>query len=92
MAQKIGMHCYISGKVQGVWYRASAKKRALELNITGWVRNLADGRVEVLCFGEEQAIQQFCEWLQQGPPGAQVTAIEQETVPCLSEMTQFEII
>lgn len=73
------MHCLVSGRVQGVAFRASAQAEADRLGITGWARNLADGRVEVLACGERESLERFREWLDEGPPPAQVehVAVEQ---------------
>ena len=68
--------CLVSGRVQGVFYRASTAERARTLGITGYARNLPDGRVEVLACGEEAAVGKLCEWLWQGPPAAKVDAVE----------------
>jgi acylphosphatase len=70
------MRCYVSGRVQGVWYRASAQKEAKKLAITGWARNLDDGRVEVFACGSVEQLQKFFEWLQQGP---QLAVVEECT-------------
>ena len=74
MAQ-IGLHCYVSGRVQGVFYRDSTRKKAIELNVTGWVRNLVDGRVEVMICGEENNVRALEQWLWQGPPRARVDQV-----------------
>lgn len=66
----------IHGKVQGVWYRSSAKAEADKLGLNGWVRNLSSGQVEAVVHGEDQAIERFIDWAQQGPPAAQVARIE----------------
>lgn len=66
----------MSGRVQGVYYRGSAQARARELGITGYARNLADGRVEVLACGDASRINTFVEWLRVGPTTAHVTAVE----------------
>ena len=66
----------VSGKVQGVWFRASARDQALELGLRGNARNLADGRVDVLAVGDEAAIDGFAAWLRQGPPLARVEELE----------------
>ena len=73
---KICRHCFISGKVQGVFYRQSTKEQALAYNITGWVKNLPDGRVEALIAGEEQHVMDMLRWLPIGPPKAQVSNVE----------------
>ena len=66
----------VSGRVQGVFYRASTRNRARELGVTGYARNLPDGRVEVLACGEEEAVQELIDWLWKGPPAAKVTAVD----------------
>lgn len=71
------VHLFISGKVQGVGFRYNTKKKARELGISGWVRNLEDGRVEVLASGEEPAIAEFLQFCEQGPPAAWVRSVEQ---------------
>ena len=68
--------CLVSGLVQGVFYRASAQRKAKELGVTGYARNLPDGRVEVLACGERAAVAALCEWLREGPPRAEVAAVE----------------
>ena len=73
---KISIHCLISGKVQGVWYRANTQKKAQELGVTGWVRNLPDGQVEALLCGEHSIVEQMITWLWQGPPLAKVTVVK----------------
>lgn len=73
---KIARRCLISGKVQGVFYRASTAERASELGVTGYAKNLADGRVEVLACGDEAVVLELCEWLRQGPPAARVESVE----------------
>ncbi len=73
--------CLVSGRVQGVFYRASAARRARELGVRGHARNLPDGRVEVLACGEEQAVQSFIEWLWIGSSASKVTAVEVTDAP-----------
>jgi acylphosphatase len=81
MTENLGIHCYVTGKVQGVWFRASTKEQADQLGITGWAKNLPDGRVEVLAFGDRKRIMHFYDWLKQGPPLAQVIGISYEEIP-----------
>jgi acylphosphatase len=72
----VARRCFVSGRVQGVFYRASARQKAVELGCAGYARNLPDGRVEVLAVAEPGAVQSFVEWLRQGPPAAQVTDVQ----------------
>ena len=60
-------HIFVSGRVQGVGYRRFAQKQAQSLEIRGWTRNLADGRVEIFASGQEPSLDQLCERLRQGP-------------------------
>ena len=78
MSGWISRRCLVAGRVQGVFYRASARERARELGVTGYARNLADGRVEVLACGEASAVHALCEWLWQGPPSSHVTSVQVE--------------
>jgi acylphosphatase len=68
--------CFVAGRVQGVFYRATAARRAHELRVSGYARNLPDGRVEVLACGEEQAVHVFVNWLWIGSSAAKVTSVE----------------
>ena len=78
------LHLLISGKVQGVFYRASAKKTAIALSINGWVRNKDNGDVEVLVTGTQVQLKKFADWCRQGPAGALVTKMieteQEETI------------
>ncbi|HLW74455.1 MAG TPA: acylphosphatase [Gammaproteobacteria bacterium] len=73
---KVCKRCLVTGRVQGVFYRASAAEHAQQLGITGYARNLPDGRVEVLACGEQASVGVFCEWLRKGPPAAKVSGVE----------------
>ena len=70
---EICRRCLVSGKVQGVFYRASTGEQARRLGITGYAKNLPDGRVEVLACGEEAKVRDLIDWLWKGPPAAKVT-------------------
>jgi len=65
----------VSGRVQGVFFRASAREQARALGLCGWVRNLADGSVEAVASGSPEALAAFASWLAEGPPRAQVSAV-----------------
>ncbi len=75
MSVIVARRCYVSGRVQGVFYRASTRQKAVALGISGYASNLDDGRVEVLAVGEAPAVQSLIEWLGVGPPGARVAAV-----------------
>lgn len=66
----------MSGRVQGVFYRASTRERAQQLGCRGYARNLPDGRVEVLAVGEPAAVTALIEWLWHGPPAAHVADVQ----------------
>ena len=70
----------VSGRVQGVFFRASTRERARALGLSGHAKNLDDGRVEVLACGEAQALDALQRWLHEGPPSARVDAVEREPV------------
>jgi len=72
----IARRCFVSGRVQGVFFRASARQKAIELGCAGYARNLSDGRVEVLAVAEPQAVNRLIDWLWQGPPAAEVSGVE----------------
>ncbi|MHB8405773.1 MAG: acylphosphatase [Gammaproteobacteria bacterium] len=82
-------HCLISGRVQGVVFRASTARRALELSVTGYAKNLPDGRVEVLACGEPAAVDALCEWLRRGPPAARVSDVVIRDVECKEIPREF---
>lgn len=77
---EICVKCFVSGRVQGVWYRGSAQDKARELNLRGYAKNLPDGRVEVLACGESDLLEALLTWLAEGPPMARVSAVERHPV------------
>jgi acylphosphatase len=68
----------VSGKVQGVWFRAATREQALTLQLRGFARNLADGSVEVLAIGEDDALDALESWLWRGPPLAKVSSVQRQ--------------
>lgn len=70
------LHLLISGRVQGVAYRASARYMALDLELVGWVRNRHSGEVEALIAGSSTAVEAFLAWAWQGPTGARVDSVQ----------------
>ncbi len=74
-ADEQAVRCLVEGRVQGVWYRATAAKRAEQLQLRGWAKNLANGQVEIVVAGSSDAVAEMCRWLWAGPPGAQVVGV-----------------
>jgi len=85
-----GARFLVSGRVQGVWFRASTRERALALDLRGYARNLADGGVEVVATGAPEAIAQLEQWLWQGPPLAKVSQVRREALAEDAQYRGFE--
>ncbi|MEZ6016411.1 MAG: acylphosphatase [Planctomycetota bacterium] len=90
MAPVVARNVFVDGRVQGVGFRWHTRAEARALGLTGWVRNLADGRVEVWCEGPAEAVRALEDWLARGPSGGHVTEVEvRDVVPC--HPSSFEI-
>jgi acylphosphatase len=92
MARYVRAHVFVSGRVQGVFFRANARREALRLGVKGWVRNLHDGRVEAVIEGEEDKVKMMVEWCKRGPPGAIVSKVEIFWEPYKGEYKSFDVI
>jgi acylphosphatase len=79
----------VEGTVQGVFYRASTKDKAVELGVVGWVRNCSDGSVEISAEGNREAVDALINWARQGPPMAQVQALKVEEDVLISNPTEL---
>lgn len=86
------IHLLIAGRVQGVFFRMHTHKKATQLKLTGWVRNLPDGRVEAYAEGEENLLEEFAEWCHQGPPAAQVEKVDVKWEEGENKFKDFRII
>lgn len=75
MADHVRAHVFVSGRVQGVFYRSETAKAAQQLGVSGWVRNLPDGRVEVVFEGPQEAVESMVRWCHQGNPAARVSNV-----------------
>jgi acylphosphatase len=84
-------HVWIRGRVQGVWFRQSARRVAEELGLSGWVRNLPDGRVEAVFEGEEASVESALEFARTGPARARVVEIEVREEPPEAGGARFEV-
>lgn len=81
----------VAGRVQGVGFRAATRRQAERLGLVGYALNLPDGRVEVWAQGGQTALAALADWLQRGPPLAQVTAVESEARAPRADLTEFLI-
>ncbi|MBS7657973.1 MAG: acylphosphatase [Candidatus Bathyarchaeia archaeon] len=89
---KARAHVFVSGLVQGVFFRWETRKNALKNNVKGWVRNLRDGRVEAVFEGEKEDIEKMIKFCEKGPPGAKVEKVEVKWEDYKGEYESFEII
>lgn len=85
------LHAFISGKVQGVFFRDNTRDVARGLQVTGWVRNLEDGRVEVVAEGDKEKLEQLVAYLHKGPSSARVIAVEVKWENYSGKFNSFEI-
>ena len=89
---KVRIHLLVHGRVQGVFFRANMKRVAEENNVTGWVRNLPDGRtVEAVLEGEREAVERVVCWALHGPPAARVEALEVKFEEYRGEFSEMSI-
>jgi acylphosphatase len=88
---KTRAHVYVSGRVQGVFFRQTTKDQAESQGVKGWVRNLDDGRVEAVFEGEEAAVKALVEFCRRGPKGALVSNLEVDWEPYKGEFGSFDI-
>lgn len=84
-------HFLIAGKVQGVFYRAHMQQLARSLGFTGWVKNLADGRVEAILEGSEINLTAMLDWCREGPPHAIVSQVDVTEEPYTGDYTDFSV-
>lgn len=84
-------HLRISGKVQGVFFRANTREQAQQRGVTGWVENKADGTVEAVLEGPEDAVQEVVDWAKTGPPRASVDDVKDEWEEAHREFSDFSI-
>lgn len=85
------VHVVITGRVQGIFFRASTRDMANSLGLTGWVKNLFDGSVEAVFEGEISLLKQGVGWCYKGPPGAVVTKVDERWLDYTGEFERFEV-
>jgi acylphosphatase len=91
MKEKARVHIFLSGLVQGVFFRAYTREKAQELSLTGWVQNLPDGRLEAVFEGDREKIKKVVDWAKIGPPRAQVADLKVELEEYRGEFNTFQI-
>lgn len=91
MKKKIKSHIFVSGKVQGIFFRDNTRKKALDLGVTGWIRNLADGRVEAVFEGEKDKVEKMVSWVREGPAFAKINNVSVVSDNYSGESETFEI-
>jgi acylphosphatase len=89
--ERVRVRVVASGRVQGVAFRAYTVDEAVRLGVTGWVRNLPDGRVEAVAEGERSAVEAFVGWCRRGPRSARVDDLEVAWEPHRGEFAEFEV-
>jgi acylphosphatase len=85
------VHVLVIGRVQGVYYRSAASEQAGVLGVTGWVRNLPSGEVELCAEGPRELLSQLVAWCRLGPPAARVEEVRAEYAPATGEFTDFQV-
>jgi len=88
---KTRLHAIVYGYVQGVFFRANTQRKAIELGLSGWVRNRNDGSVEIIAEGEKEALGSLLSWCKKGPPGARVDRMEHSWEDFKGEFSSFSI-
>ncbi|AUM15031.1 acylphosphatase [Ketobacter alkanivorans] len=91
MSESKRVNMIVEGTVQGVYFRASTREKALTLGLTGWVRNLRDGRVEFEAQGPAHAVEELVTWAKKGPEHAQVTQAKRIEIATLPGEQTFQI-
>jgi len=91
MNEKVRAHVIVSGRVQGVFFRAETKEKAKELGVFGWVKNLSEGRVEAVFEGERATVEEMVKWAKSGPPGAIINDLDLSWEEHQAEFNGFEI-
>ncbi len=85
-------HVYVSGDVQGVFFRDSTREQAERLGLSGWVRNIPDGRVEALFEGPSDKVREVVRWCEQGPPHAAVENVDVEFDTAQEGLSGFQVL
>jgi acylphosphatase len=87
----VRVHVFVSGRVQGVFFRVETRSEARKRNVTGWVQNAFDGRVEVVFEGHKEDVEKLVEFCRKGPSGARVAGVDVQWQEYVGEFTDFKI-
>ena len=87
----IRAHIIVEGRVQGVGYRANTRRMANQLHLKGWVRNLRDGRVEIMVEGEKEMVERLIQWCHRGPTSAYVSKVSSEKTEAQRDFDRFSV-
>lgn len=87
----VRIHVFVSGRVQGVFFRVETRHEARKRNVTGWVKNTFDGRVEAIFEGQREDVEAMVEFCRKGPSGAKVTGVDVQGQQYVGEFTDFKI-
>ena len=88
---KIMAHVFVSGRVQGVFFRSETRYKANRRNVTGWIRNTSDGRVEAIFEGEKEDVERMIDFCRRGPSGARVMKIDVRWEDYIGEFKDFKV-
>lgn len=88
---KVRAHLIVSGRVQGVYFRAETQEQAAAMGLTGWVRNKPDRSVEIVAEGSREDVEKLIGWCRQGPPGAEVSGVKVAWENYTGEFEKFKI-
>ena len=88
---KVRTHVFVSGRVQGVFFRSETRYKANRRNVVGWIRNTSDGRVEAVFEGEKEDVNKLIDFCRRGPSGAKVTRVDVQWEDYTGEFRDFRI-
>jgi acylphosphatase len=88
---KVRAHVFVTGRVQGVFFRVETRQRAIRKNIRGWIRNTSDRRVEAIFEGEKEDVEQLVDFCRKGPSGARVAKVDLQWEDYTDDFTDFQI-
>jgi len=92
MSKKARVHIFISGLVQGVYFRQNTKRKAMDADVMGWIKNLPDGRVETVFEGDSEKIKAMIKWVGQGPKNARVQDVKINQEEHKGEFKKFKVM